>query len=80
MDQRDSWYTLTPGIVHEDRPAVFGPQEVSPIQFIYFAGSQVAGMYTRSQLNTLWDSMLTSAATQKASKKFSQKLIVFSNN
>ena len=26
MDQEDSWYTLTPGIVHRDRPAVFGPK------------------------------------------------------
>ena len=29
MDQEDSWYTLTPGIVHQDSPAVFGPKEVS---------------------------------------------------
>ena len=25
MDQKDSWYTLPPGIVHQDKPAVFGP-------------------------------------------------------
>ena len=31
MDQEDSWYTLTPGIVHQDRPAVFGPTDVSPV-------------------------------------------------
>ena len=31
MDQEDSWYTLTPGIVHQDRPAVFGPKGVSPV-------------------------------------------------
>ena len=29
MDQEDSWYTLTPGNVHQDRPAVFGPKDVS---------------------------------------------------
>ena len=28
IDQEDSWYTLTPGIVHQDRPAVFGPEDV----------------------------------------------------
>ena len=28
MDQEDSWYTLTPGNVHQDRPAVFGPKDV----------------------------------------------------
>ena len=27
MDQEDSWYTLTPGIVHQDKPAVFGPNK-----------------------------------------------------
>ena len=27
MDQEDSWYTLTPGIVHQDRPAVIGPKK-----------------------------------------------------
>ena len=26
MNQEDSWYTLTPGIVHRDKPAVFGPK------------------------------------------------------
>ena len=31
MDQEDSWCTLTPGIVHQDRPAVFGPKDVSPV-------------------------------------------------
>ena len=29
MDQEDSWYTLTPGIVHQDKPAIFGPQDIS---------------------------------------------------
>ena len=30
MNQEGSWYTLTPGIVHQDKPAVFGPQDISP--------------------------------------------------
>ena len=31
MDQKDSWYILTPGIVHQDRPSVFGPKDVTPV-------------------------------------------------
>ena len=31
MDQENSWFTLTPGFVHRDRPAVFGPKDVSPV-------------------------------------------------
>ena len=52
MDQEDSWYTLTPGIVHQDRPAVFGPKEVSPVAVHSFPGSQHAGIYTRSELSS----------------------------
>ena len=37
-------------------------------------------MYTRSELSNFWDSILISAASRNALKKFSQKLIVFSNN
>ena len=80
MDQEDSWYTLTPGIVHQDKPAVFGPKHVSPVAVHFFHGSQDAGMYTRSELSIFWDSILISAASRNALKKFSQKLIVFSNN
>ena len=79
MDQENSWYTLTPGIVHQDRPAVFGPEEVSLVAVHSFPGSQDAGMYTRSELSNFWDSTLISAASRNALKKFSQKLIVFSN-
>ena len=46
MDQEDSWYTLTPGIVHQDRPAVFEPKDVSPVAVLSFPGSQDAIMYT----------------------------------
>ena len=80
MDQEDSWYTLTPGNVHQDRPAVFGPKDVSPVAVHSFPGSQDAGMYTRSERSIFWDSILISAASRNALKKFSQKLIVFSNN
>ena len=37
-------------------------------------------MYTRSELNRFWDSILIRTASRNALKKFSQKLIVFSNN
>ena len=80
MDQEDSLYTLTPGIVHQDRPAVFGPKDVSTVAVHSFPGSQDAGMYTRSELSSFWDSILISAASGNAFRKFLQKLIVFSNN
>ena len=52
MDQEDSWYTLTPGIIHRNTPAVFGPKEVSPVAVHFFPGSQDNGMYTRSELSS----------------------------
>ena len=79
MDQENSWYALTPAFVHQDN-FVFGPKDVSPIAVHSFPGSQDAGMYTKSELSSFWDSILISAASRNASKKFSQKLIVFSNN
>ena len=49
MDQENSWYTLTPGIVHQDKPAIFGTQNISPVASRSFTGSQDAGMYTRKE-------------------------------
>ena len=72
MDQEDSWYTLTPGIVHQDILAVFGPKDVSPVAVHFFPVSQDAGMYTRSELSSFWDSILISAASRNALKTFSQ--------
>ena len=80
MDEEDSWHTLTPGIVHQDRPAEFRPKVVSPVAVHSFPGSQDAGTYTRSELSIFSDSIFISAASQSALKKFSQKLIAFSNN
>ena len=37
-------------------------------------------MYNRSKLSSFWDSNLITAASRKALKKFSQKLIVFLND
>ena len=50
MDQENFWYTLTPGIVHQDKPAKFRPQEIIPVASHSFTGSQDAGMYTRNEL------------------------------
>ena len=80
IDQEDSWYTLTPGIVHQDRLAVFGPKDVSSVAVHSFPGSQDAGMYTRSKLSNFWDSIYISVASQNASIKFSRKLRMFSNS
>ena len=80
MNQEDSWCTLTPGFVHQDRPAVFGPEDNSTVAVRSFPGSQYARMYTGSELSNFWDSIMISAASRNALQKFSQKLIVFSNN
>ena len=78
MDQEDSWYTLTPGIVHQDKPALFGPKKVTPMTPQPPTGSQDAGMYIRRELRGFWDNILFNAASRTALKKFSQKLIIYS--
>ena len=79
LDQEDSWYTLTPGIIHQDKPAVFGPKKVTPMTAQPLTGSQDAGMYTRSELRGFWDNILINAASRTALKKFSQNLKFYSN-
>ena len=54
MDHEDSWYTLTPGIVHQDRPAISGPKKITPLSAQSLTGSQDAGMYTRNELRGFW--------------------------
>ena len=80
MDQEDSWYTLTPGIVHQDRPAIFGPKKITPMSAQSLTGSQDAGMCTRNELRGFWDNILINAASRTALKKFSQNLIIYSNS
>ena len=77
MDQEDFWYTLTPGLAHQDKPAVFGPQDINPVASHTFTGSQDAGMYTRNELKGFWDSIRISATSRTALKKVSQNLIVY---
>ena len=66
MDQEDSWYSLTPGIVQQDKPAIFGPQDNNPVSSHTFIGSQDAGMYTRNELEGFWDSILINTALRTA--------------
>ena len=80
MDQEDSWCTLTHGIVDQERLALLGPKDESPVAVHSFPGSQDAEIYTRSELNSFWDSILISAASRKTLNKLSQKMTVFSNN
>ena len=39
MDQEDSWYTLTPGIVHQNKAAMIGPQDINPVASHALTGS-----------------------------------------
>ena len=74
MDQEILWYTLTPGIVYQDKNVIFRPQDINPVASHYFNGSQDAGVYTRSELKGFWDSLLINAAWGTALRKFSQNL------
>ena len=73
MDQEDSWYSLTPGIVHQDEPTIFGPKEVTLVAGHSLTGSRDAGTYTRGELRGFWDNILVNAASRFA-LKFSQNL------
>ena len=77
MNQEDSWYTLTPGIVHQDKPAIFRLQVFNPVASHTFTGSQDAGMYTRNELKGFWDNILINAASSTALEKFSKIPIVY---
>ena len=77
MDQEDCWYTLTAGIVHRDKPAIFGPQDINPIVSHSFTGSQDAGMWTRNEFEGFWDGILINAASRKTHKNFSQNPFVY---
>ena len=68
-DQEDSWYTLTPGILHRDKHAVFGPTKVTPMTAQSLTGSQDEGMYTRSELRGFSDNIRINAASTAAFTK-----------
>ena len=79
MDQKDSWYSLTPEITHRDRPAVFAPKDISPFTTQKFPQSAKAGMYTKGHLSEFWEAILMSSASKNALQKFTRNLIVPSN-
>ena len=79
MDQKDSWFSLTPEITHRDRPAVFAPKNISPFTTQKFPQSAKAGMYTKRQLSEFWDAVLMSSASKNAWQKFTRNFIVPSN-
>ena len=79
MDQKDSWYSLTPEITHRNRPAVFAPKDISPFTTQKFPQSAKAGMYTKGQLSEFWDAILMSSASKNALQKLTRNLIVSSN-
>ena len=76
MDQKDSWYSLTPEVTHRDRPAVFAPEDISPFTKQKFPQSAKAGMYTKGQLSQFWDAILLNSASKNALQKFTRNLIV----
>ena len=73
MDRKDSRYSLTPGILHQDKPTIFGPQVSKPIASHSFAGSQHAGLYTRNELQGFWESIHIKAASRTVTKKLFPK-------
>ena len=55
MDQKGSWYSLTPEITRSDRPAVFAPKHISHFTMQKSPQSAKARMYTKGQLSDFWD-------------------------
>ena len=52
FDLGHSMYNLTPGILHQDRTALFGLKDVSLVAVSFFPGPRYAGMYTRSEFSS----------------------------
>ena len=75
MEDKNSWFIITPTVEHRKRPAVFGPKDVTPVSRRAFGGAGDAEIYTRPQLSEFWDNILISAASSKALQKFSRELI-----
>ena len=76
MEDKDSWFTLTPSPEHRDRPAIFGPKDIQPMITRSFPGSEDAGMYMPKQISEFWDNILISAASRNTLQKFSRELII----
>ena len=76
MEDENSRFTITPTLEHRKRPAVFGPNVVTPLSRRVFGRAEDAGIYTRAQLSEFSDNILFLAASRKALQKFSRELIV----
>ena len=79
MENKNFWFTITHTLEHRNRPAVFGPKNVTPLSRRVFGGAGDAGTYSRVQrvqLSELGDNILISAVPRKALQNFSRKLIV----
>ena len=76
VEQKDSWYSLTPEIINRDRPAVSAPEDVSPFTTQKFPQSVKSGMYTTGQLGEFWDALLMGSASKIALQKFTRNWIV----
>ena len=61
MDQKNSWYSLTPEITHRDRSALLVPEDISPFTTQKFPQSAKARMYTKEELSEVWDAILMSS-------------------
>ena len=79
MHQKDSWYSLTPEIIHRNRPAVFAPKEISRFTTQKFPQSAKAGKYTKRLLSEFWDAILMNSASKNALQKVTRNVIVPSN-
>ena len=75
MYQKDSCYSLTPEITDGDRPAVFAPKDISPFTTQKLPQSAKARMYTKEQLNEIWNAILMSSASKNALQKITRILI-----
>ena len=79
MQDKDSWFSLNLEPTLEDRPAMFGPKEISPFTKDTLEESRNAGMYSKGQISDFWDNILVNAASRNALQKFSRELIIPSN-
>ena len=69
MDQEDSWYTLIPDMVHQDKLAKLGLQDINPLASLSSTGSQDAEMYTPNELRGFWESIHINADSRRALMK-----------
>ena len=75
MEDENTWFTITHTPEHRKRPALFGPKHLTTVFRRVLVGAGDARIYTRAQLLEFYDKVLISAASRKASLKFSREFI-----